>query len=185
MPGEASSSQVSRPEYRRKDSDKRSHLKRSYILGGMVAVIIVLYSFVSKYDPDLARIPTVGSNPAAFDQSARRAERLPPIRVGPALEENVVQKRSEPSLSIRFGNDTRFKANWTETPLGLAIKRLHEGPLKEAALLVGDILTTIDGKLATDKEMLLVRDEIVSGERKKAIVGVTRGQTTIFFSLQK
>lgn len=100
----------------------------------------------------------------------------------------ITEKESikTPVNTIKLGASRRFGVNWEYDGRGLIITRMSPGPLQEAGLKIGDILVSLDGKpLTDDGEIIRVRDEIFSGERREALIEALRGREKFLYKLIK
>jgi len=175
---------------------------RNYVIKLFVIVIVVslpsiVLFFYSAYQgdysisPDSARVPSqVRAEPQRKVQRIQPEKpsgiKAEPVQTAKPQDQTAKPKVQAPPVKpVRFAAYKKFGANWASTDGGLKITNVKEGPLKGAGLMAGDILVSLDGKPAKDEEMLKVRDEIVSGGRKKAIIGVLRGKEKFYFELQK
>ena len=87
---------------------------------------------------------------------------------------------------IILGDHNRFGVNWNTVENGVQITRLASGPFKTAGLLVGDVISEVDGeKIPTRDHLLTVRDEIFRERRDDAIIKVYRNNKPLYFRLVK
>jgi hypothetical protein len=87
---------------------------------------------------------------------------------------------------IKLGEKGLMALQWQWTGNGLKVTEVLEGPSKEAGIQVGDIFVTVDGKqIGSDQEMRGIRDEVKSGKRPQAVVGVLRGKDRLTFRMIK
>lgn len=85
---------------------------------------------------------------------------------------------------ILMGARSRFEANWVETPSGLRITRLREGPFRDAGLKEDDVIVSVDDQPATDRLMLDVRDRISSGALLESVIVVQRADGLLSFTIR-
>jgi len=101
-------------------------------------------------------------------------------------DQKQVEPKIEDAIPVILENSTRFGVNWNLVENGVRILRMSNGPLKQAGMEIGDIVTEIDGQKIEDSGHLLrVRDQILRGVRSEAILTVLRGDTVHYFKLLK
>jgi hypothetical protein len=101
-------------------------------------------------------------------------------------EKKETPRPAEPIAEIVLGTSNRFGVNWRVIEGGVQITRMSAGPLKQAGLMIGDILSEADGKKIIDGSYLLkIRNEIFHGRRAGALVKVLRNGKTYLYKLVK
>lgn len=100
------------------------------------------------------------------------------------------QKSTPPQLPlagvIMLDTGPRFSANWESGAMGLRIVRLGNGPMKDAGMRIGDIITHVNGVAASNaKNLLTVRDRVYAGSMNFAEILVLRENITLRFQLTR
>jgi len=87
---------------------------------------------------------------------------------------------------IVIGNSNRFGVNWSPVENGVRITRLSPGPLKNAGLQLGDVISEIDSfKITSGNLLLTIRNDIFNKKRGGAIIKVYRNNELFYYKLVK
>lgn len=115
-------------------------------------------------------VPPPVNNP---EEKKPDPETLPPTPLEPVISGEII-----------LGNSNRFGANWRNVEKGLQISRISNGPLKNAGLEIGDIITDVDGlPVASGDSLLNIRNEISSGRRREVILKVLHQNKIIYYRM--
>ncbi len=87
-------------------------------------------------------------------------------------EEELKEENITELPLITMNNRHRFGVNWSKIKEGLVITKISQGPLENAGLKRGDIIIKANNLPANNKILMKLRDEVVDGKKKYAVIEV-------------